>query len=243
MNTRVRIVQKLIELNENIIFYPRLKRFYKKIFAEGRPFILDVGSNKGQSIDFFLNINEKCKIIGFEPNPKLYNFLIEKYKNNNNVRVENIGVSNATGKLIFSENILDETSSFEELDENSKYLDKKSKVLGVSSQNIIINRYEVATTDISSFVEREKITDIDLIKIDVEGHEYQCLKGLFNQGKMNARVRYIQLESHSDDMYKNKKSPEEITKLLTANGFVECEKIKHGFGDFYEVIYQNTNIS
>ena len=33
--------------------------------------ILDVGANKGQSIDFFLGINPKAKITAFEPNKKI----------------------------------------------------------------------------------------------------------------------------------------------------------------------------
>lgn len=241
MSARVKIVRKLIEINENIIFYPRLKRFYKKVFKDSTPFILDIGSNKGQSIDFFLNINKNCKIIGFEPNPKLYNFLITKYKNKDNIRIENMGVSDSVGKLMFNENILDETSSFEELDEDSTYLSTKSRVLGVDPKDIIVNQYEVDVTDMQSFIKKENISNIDLIKIDVEGHEYQCLQGLFSEQKMNTDIRFIQLESHNDDMYKNKKLPEEIPNLLSSNGFVECQKIKHGFGDFYEVIYQNKN--
>ena len=53
-----------------------------------------------------------------------------------------------------------------------------------------------------NFIFKEKIKEIDLIKIDVEGHEINVLRGLFN--KKSSRIKYIQL-SHNDDLYVSKK--------------------------------------
>ena len=57
MNLRTKIIQKLIHINESVFFYPALKRFYRKELAGSKLNIIDVGANKGQSIDFFLKIN------------------------------------------------------------------------------------------------------------------------------------------------------------------------------------------
>ena len=77
MNIRIIIIQFLISINENIFFYPRLRRFYKRknIDQDNATIIFDVGANKGQSIDFFSKIYKNVKIYAFEPNPKLYNYL------------------------------------------------------------------------------------------------------------------------------------------------------------------------
>jgi hypothetical protein len=58
MNIRIKFIQFLININENIIFYPRLRTFYKSRKSDqyNMTIIFDVGANKGQSIDFFSKI-------------------------------------------------------------------------------------------------------------------------------------------------------------------------------------------
>ena len=82
MSNRSRLVQKLIHINEAIFFYPKLKKFYKTHLNQNRINIIDVGANKGQSIDFFLKINKNATINSFEPNKKLFHLLQNKYKTN-----------------------------------------------------------------------------------------------------------------------------------------------------------------
>lgn len=73
MNIRIKLIQALISINENIFFYPKLRRFYEKINkSTNQRIIIDVGANKGQSIEFFLKIFKNAIIYAFEPNPKLY---------------------------------------------------------------------------------------------------------------------------------------------------------------------------
>jgi FkbM family methyltransferase len=238
MKLRTKIIQSLIHINEAIFFYPKLKKFYKDNLKNASVSILDVGANKGQSIDFFLGINPNAKITAFEPNKKLFQLLQEKYKNNGNIILNNLGVSNTNGELEFNENILDETSTFESLNLDSKYLEKKAKVLGVTKESIIVDKYKVAVISLSEFLKSNESSSFDVLKIDVEGHELQVLEGLFSDGNQ-FKIRLIQLESHNDDMYLSNSKHEDIDQLLNKNGFFEIAKIKHGFGDFAEIIYEN----
>ena len=82
MNMRTKIIQKLIHINEAIFFYPKLKKFYKQSLINTNINILDIGANKGQSIDFFLEIYPNAIINSFEPNKKLFNYLQKKNKHN-----------------------------------------------------------------------------------------------------------------------------------------------------------------
>ena len=236
---RIKLITKLIHINEWLIFYPRLRRFYKSVLKTEAPVILDVGSNKGQTIDFFLKHFKNPKIYGFEPNHDLYLRLVEKYNNNNNIVITNCGISDQCGKLILKETVTSETSTFEELNYDSDYLKMKSKVLGIRPDEIIKKSYEVDVITLNDFIRTEKISKIDVIKIETEGHEYKCLLGLFNRSVI--KVSYIQLEQHNDDMYSNAASVETIHKLLDTNGYVPLKKINHGFGDFDEVIYAQKN--
>lgn len=75
-----------------------------------------------------------------------------------------------------------------------------------------------------------------MIKIDVEGDELKVLNGLFPIYSKNI-IRYIQIESHEDDLYKD--NSKEIIKLLNENKFYQETSVKHGFGNFFDVIYKN----
>ena len=239
MKLRTKIIQSLIHVNEAIFFYPKLKKFYKDNLRNAKVSILDVGANKGQSIDFFLKIDSKTKIDAFEPNKKLFVGLQKKYKNSENIRLHNLGVSNIKGELIFHENILDETSTFEELNFDSKYLEKKAKVLGISKEKIIVANYKVQVIRLLDFINENSNKEFDVLKIDVEGHELQCLEGLFTCEETILPIRFIQLESHNDDMYLNNNQHQDIKAILIKNGFEKVIEIKHGFGDFAEIIYEN----
>lgn len=239
MSNRSRLVQKLIHINEAIFFYPKLKKFYKTHLNQNRINIIDVGANKGQSIDFFLKINKNATINSFEPNKKLFHLLQNKYKTNTNITIHNLGLSNVKGELIFHENVIDETSSFEELNFESKYLEKKAKVLGVAKENIIVDNYKVEVIRLIDFLKDNPNIGFDVLKIDVEGHELQCLQGLFQEESGVLPIRFIQLESHNDDMYLNNNQHQEIENILFKNDFEKCITIKHGFGDFAEIIYEN----
>ncbi len=239
---RVKLVDKLIDLNEDIFFFPNLKRTFKKHLPDGIKTAIDVGSNKGQHIDFFLKLNKNCKIYGFEPNRQLYDFLIEKYKNKPNVKIFNLGVSENKGQLIFNENVFDQTSTFEELNPNSEYLKMKSKVLGVKPEDIVVASYPVETVSLKEFIDEHVLEkEVDVMKIDTEGHEYKCMLGLFNHGKVASKVKLIQLEYHNDDMYAHKIEPETLKNLMEKNGYHQADTVKHGFGDFEEVIFKINN--
>lgn len=234
LKLRLSIIRALIDLNEKFIFERRLKKFYhrKDIICS----VIDVGANKGQTIDFFLKLNPKCNIYSFEPHPKLFSFLQSKYKKIPNVKIFNLGISNLTGEKLFYENLLDYTSSFEHLNPKSVYLAKKAKILGTNIDQIVVSEYRVETIRLSDFINNTQLSNIDVIKIDTEGHEYCCLQGLFNEFNL-PEIKYIQIENHNNDMYLDGGDYKSITTLLNSNDFYEAECISHGFGNFNEIIF------
>ena len=238
---RITLIQNLIELNERFIFYRRLRRYYESVMGKSIQTVIDVGSNRGQTIDFFLGINPKAKVFGFEPNGRLFKQLESKYASNPNIKIFNKGISDEVGEKQFHENVLDFTSSFEDLNMESAYLKRKSTVLGVEPQNIIKQHYAVQVTTLGTFIPEHIHTTIDVLKIDTEGHEYPCLVGLFQQ-PLAQKIHYIQLEQHNDDMYAHKITFADIQKLLESNGFKPHATIKHGFGNLDEVIFKNVAI-
>jgi FkbM family methyltransferase len=236
MNFRIKVIQSLIKLNEDLLFYPKLFNYYKKNLNFTNPIIIDIGANKGQSIDFFRKLYPNAKIYAFEPNFKLFSDLVLKYQGLDNITLSNKGISSKNGFLKFNQTVIDETSTFEELNYSSNYLKKKARYLGIKIDNIICKSYEVEVIKISDFLKSNNINHVNIIKIDTEGHELECLKGLF-PNCLNS-IDLIQLENHFDDMYIKTSKNEFISKFLAENGFYLEKKIKHGFGDFEEQLFK-----
>ena len=98
---RVKLVRFLIEINESIFFYKRLKKIFKEIFKNS-PLrkVIDVGVNRGQTIRFLHQFSEEIEVIGFEPNK----FLFEKVREMKlrNVSIHNYGCSDSEGTLEFN---------------------------------------------------------------------------------------------------------------------------------------------
>jgi FkbM family methyltransferase len=235
---RMYVIKKLIDLNEKIFFERDLLKFYRNEFKTPCATVIDVGANKGQSIEFFLKLNPECRILALEPNPTLYNLLVRKYASHRNIKIFNLGVSNHSGEKLFFENVFDYTSSFEDLNPQSVYLRRKAKILGVKPENIVSNQYPVNVTTLKEFISTNlPDTGIDVLKIDTEGHEYYCLEGLFT-GNDPVNLKYIQIENHNDDMYKNRVPYERIKDLLGKNNFTEHKVIPHGYSNLDEVVYK-----
>ncbi len=236
MTFRIQFIQFLLALIERLFFYPKLAAYYKREILDKNLVVVDVGANRGQSINFFIKHFFQVTLYAFEPNPRLFQNLKEKYKSNSLIFLFNKGISSINGELTFSETVLDETSTLEELNFSSVYLQKKAKILGVKPEKIIKETYCIEVITLADFLASNKISKIDILKIDTEGHEYKCLQGLFKNKQVD--VRYIQLENHNDDMYLNRSTFRDIENLLIRNGFILDKRIKHGFGDFDELVFK-----
>jgi FkbM family methyltransferase len=224
-----------------LLFERKVSLLYNKILKNEILLIIDIGANRGQTIEFFHKLNPKSYLYSFEPNPKLFETLEKKYKSNKSISLIQKGVSNKIETKIFYENVFDETSTFEVLNMDSQYLKKKSLILGVKPEDIVKDSYPVEVTTLSHFIETKGLQKVDILKIDTEGHEFECLEGLF-QSTNSPRVKVIQFEMHFDDMYLKNRSYDDIKDLLNLNGYYEIKRIKHGFGDFYDYFYAQDNI-
>ena len=145
-----------------------------------------------------------------------------------------IGLGEMPGVVDFHESILSETSSFVLPNENSKYLKSKNRILLQKSQNSF-KSIPTQVTTIDDFVKENKIIDIDILKIDVEGFEFEVMLGakkVLGDGK----VKIVQFERHTNDMRTDQFH--EIDRFLKSLNYFKVKELKHPFGDFYELIYQ-----
>jgi len=235
----VLVLSKLIWLIERNIFYPKLKIAYKELNLPsaigGGLVVFDVGANKGQSIEFFKSIYSDLEIYAFEPSKKTFtklNELLDEH-HQKDVKVHQMGLGEFPGEINFYESILDETSTFILPNRDSLYLKKKNRILFQKSNNAFkITSAQISTVDY--FIQQNEINQIDILKIDVEGFEYQVLRGA-NIALQEKKIKVVQFERHRDDM-RDDVFPA-INEFLTMRGYSQYKEIKHPFGHFFEMLY------
>src|SRR5438046_508333 len=83
--------------------------------AQDSPRIIDVGANKGQTIDLVRRTLRSPKIVSFEANPKMAEVLQKRY-GASGVQLESCAVGSANGHVRFAVTEKDELSSVVELD-------------------------------------------------------------------------------------------------------------------------------
>ena len=229
------MIKSLILFCLKIIRYywhePNILKSLKKLNIN---YIFDVGSHRGESIDYFIKLKNLKKIQSFEPQKDIFLVLKKKYKNNNKVILNQIALSQNENYKDFYINDLSSTSGFSRLNKKSLWLKIKNKIL--NKKNPIINKIKIRSITIDKFIKQKKIKKIDLLKIDTEGHELEVLKGALKTIKEH-KVKFILIELHFSKMYQNY-SKKKIESFLAKNNFFLLKKFKFPFLSFVDNLYK-----
>ena len=229
------MIKSLILFCLKIIRYywhePNILKSLKKLNIN---YIFDVGSHRGESIDYFIKLKNLKKIQSFEPQKDIFLVLKKKYINNNKVILNQIALSQNVNYKDFYINDLSSTSSFSRLNKKSLWLKIKNKIL--NKKNPIINKIKIRSLTIDKFIKQKKIKKIDLLKIDTEGHELEVLKGALKTIKEH-KVKFILIELHFSKMYQNY-SKKKIESFLAKNNFFLLKKFKFPFLSFVDNLYK-----
>lgn len=129
--------------------------------------ILDIGANCGICSIILARQNPKAIIYSFEPFPKSYNLLLENIKLNNisNIISFNFAVSGVSNEIL------------------KLYLHPSCSGANITGKNIELKEYfnkeieaiDVKTISFDDIITNNNITNIELLKIDCEGAEYDIL--------------------------------------------------------------------
>ncbi len=155
------IVKKVFPVTTNQRYDKQTKRIMKIVLEDQSTFV-DVGSHKGEILSEALKISPKGKHFAFEPIPSLYHKLKTKY--GQTCEIKNFGLSDKKTK-----------SDFQHVISNSAYSGIKLRTYP-KVENIETIQIELDTLD----NQLKKHDRVDLIKIDVEGGEFDVLKGATN---------------------------------------------------------------
>lgn len=134
-------------------------KFFQKVIREGDIFI-DIGANCGSLTMVAASVIGQGKIYAFEPNPRVYSRLQKNLDSNPEieaiVKTFPLGVGAEKGQLFLYEDM---------------------NYLGNSYISPVISEIAVEVISLDDWSERENLERVDIIKIDVEGMEYEVLRG------------------------------------------------------------------
>ena len=181
------------------------------------PVIFDIGANEGQSIERYLNTFVSPKIYAFEPNEDAFQILFEKYSKNKNIVLNNFAIGEKKGNKYLNYTIKSGNSSLFKLNMNSNWIKNKALNFDVKPKNYINKIKKTKMFSLDSYIKKEKINSIDLLKIDTQGYEHNVLIG--SKNSLKKKIKNIELEIMLDNCYDTDTSIYKIEKVLNPKNF------------------------
>ena len=130
--------------------------------------IFDVGANMGRKSFIFLKLAKK--VIAFEPSEKLFRFLKRRFQIDN-VLLFNCALGSSVTTLDFF--VVEGNEAYNSL--NKKHIESTAIKRRIATrENIKLTKVKVEILE--NFIQKYGMPKY--IKIDVEGHEYEVIKGL-----------------------------------------------------------------
>lgn len=169
------------------------ERILTYLIEDQSPTCFDVGAHVGETIDKFSAFFPNGKIWAFEPTYRLFNNLLLKYGDVNNLRIENFALSDFHAEANF---YLQDHENFNSL---NKMKDGKNKT------------EKVTVTTLDSYCSQNDIKEIDVLKIDTQGNDSQVLKGSKN---ILQNTKVVMTEITFADTYGHRTSFLDIEKAL-----------------------------
>jgi len=132
--------------------------------------VIDAGGYRGEFTDIIHN-KYNCSVHIFEPIKSMFDALESKFSSNPKIIINQLGLSNSTKKDII-------------------YLDNDGSSLYGSG-----NSETIQCIDISKYLRSNKIQSVDLLKLNIEGSEYDVIERLIDQ-KMLSTIKNLQVQFH-----------------------------------------------
>lgn len=168
---------------------------FSKLKLSDKP-ILDVGANRGQSIESFRSVLPGKAICSFEPNRFLAEKLRSRYAHTPDVKINDFGLGDEPGSFVlyipkYKKWIYDGLSSLDR-NEAASWLNQRTIWrFDENELHLIEVECDIVTLDSLDM-------SASVIKIDVQGYELQALKG--GSRTIEAHRPVIMLESATDEI-------------------------------------------
>ena len=215
------------DLVDNLIHQKRIVKF---IGNKNIRIVLDIGAHKGEFLNHIKKIKSIRKVYSLEPQKMIFNELLKEI-DNKKFFAYNIAISNNNGKQKMQINDFSMTSTLSKLNEKSKYYKIKNLIIGNKKKKFEF----IKTEKLDFFTKKRKLKNIDLLKIDTEGHELNVVKSGFKTLK---KTKYLLVEFRQNDLYLNYSSSL-LHKMITKNNFELVKNFKFPMFSMEDRLYKN----
>lgn len=236
-------IKRIHKEEKNFLSYDDI---YKKIYKNKKIIIFDVGANKGQSIERFLKIFPNAEIHCFEPIRENYLFLKKNY-NHKNIIINNYALGDKNENKNFFINAKSSTSSFNKVSKKSKWIRLRSKENKTTVNSFTISTKKIRIKSLDYYCKKNKIENINILKIDTQGYEDKILSGSKKSLELG-KIAIIEFEMIFDNVYNKYLTFTEVEKNLIKNnyrfaGIETCNNnLFEGILFFGDLIYMKKNI-
>lgn len=158
-----------------------LRYVARRLDQNARCVVFDVGANAGDYARMCIDVfGSSCTVHAFEPSPDAFNELRQTALTESNIIAHQLALSDREGTAtLFTPGGASTLASLHEINP----LDQEAKRF----------RRKVRVTTLDAVCRNERIANVDLLKLDVEGHEFSALLGA--RGMLRKRrIRFIQYE-------------------------------------------------
>ena len=211
------------------------KRILKLIDTQNLETVVDIGCHKAELLQTLIKEDIVfSKYIGFEPIKKLFDDIETVFFDNKKTNFFNFALSSKKEKKRISIHKLTSISSFSTA--NSHKIKYKLINLMIKNSAKNLTNSELVKTDTLDNIKKMFGTHIDLLKIDVEGHEFEVLKG--GQKFLNeSKPKYIIIELQKKGNYLNY-DPKNTIDILESLNYKRIKSINGPLFLFKDVIFQ-----
>lgn len=186
--------------------------------------VIDIGSNVGSYIDTINKINSKTKIYSIEPNEEILEFQKNKFMKNDNLEYFNFAIDNINGYRKFYFRSPTSHSSFFPSHQDKNF-------------NNIIRSQHVKTVKLEDFIYDQKITKVKILKIDIEGLDFETLSSSKDLILKN-KIEFIKIELNQDTFEKTISFANQVN--LKFLGISKSFYYKNTL-NFMDVYFENNN--
>jgi FkbM family methyltransferase len=194
------------------------KEYIRKFLPEN-PVIIDAGAHRGDDSIEFTEMLPLAEIHAFEPVPNIFNQLKENISAFPKISCYKLALSNRTGQM--------------EMHISSGGSDASSSLLAPRDHltdhpdTFFNEKIVVDTITMDDWAERQKISKIDFLWLDMQGYELDVVKA---SPKIFKTVKAVHIEVSTKPTYENVPQYREVKEWMETQGFkVKVEEIPSGW--------------
>lgn len=199
------------EIYKNGCFEPETVKAIEKLARPGMT-VIDIGANSGcHALRFAKIVGPEGKVFAFEP----MSWAFKKME-------KNVSLNKLSNLILERKALSDKNIGSSEIDFACSWPinQRKENLHPIHKGKIMKDESEIITLD--SYLEKNNIKKIDLIKLDVDGFELKILRGSLSSLKKSCPIIILEIGRYT--LNEQGDSPEELIDLLLEEKYQICNE-------------------